>query len=138
MFVQRDENGKVIGVWASAVEGVAEEELKDDHPDVVGFYEQHLNPVPQIISRARTLQGLVKIGLITAEEAEASNVTVPAGVATVFDNMPEPQRTDARILWLNFVEANRQDPLIAALAAANDMSDADIDDFFRMAKQGEQ
>jgi len=129
MFAQRDESGKLIGVWTFPVDGVAEEQIADDHPDVVAF----LDPVPQVLSRAQTINGLIALGLITAEEGESANVEIPQGVAVVLDNIPEPQRTAARVLWLNFVEAHRGDPLIAALVAANDMSDADIDEFFRSA-----
>jgi len=37
MFVERDENGQVKGLYACLQPGYAEEELADDHPDVVAY-----------------------------------------------------------------------------------------------------
>jgi hypothetical protein len=42
MFVQRDGSGKVVGCFAQLQAGYAEEELADEHPDLVAF----LNPPP--------------------------------------------------------------------------------------------
>lgn len=39
-YVERDENGKIVGVYANLQEGYAEEELADDDTDLVAF----LNP----------------------------------------------------------------------------------------------
>jgi hypothetical protein len=41
MFVQRDNSSKVIGVFRQAQPGVAEEELPEDHPEVLAY----LNPM---------------------------------------------------------------------------------------------
>jgi uncharacterized protein with HEPN domain len=43
-FVQRNWKGEVTGVYSGAQPGYAEEELPDDHPDVVEFNAKH--PVP--------------------------------------------------------------------------------------------
>lgn len=40
VFVQRDEEGKINGVYSNICEGVAEEELPDDDPELVAFLEQ--------------------------------------------------------------------------------------------------
>lgn len=128
MFVQR-ENGKVVGLFELPQPGYAEEEIAADHADVVAF----LTPVPTSVSRRQLLLALAQMGLITGEEAVASNVAVPAGVQAVLDNMEPAEKQVAEITWLNFTEALRNDPLVAALAAANDMSSGDVDDFFRLA-----
>lgn len=39
MFVERDEAGRVVGVFLLPQPGFAEEELPDDDPEVVGFVE---------------------------------------------------------------------------------------------------
>ena len=37
MFVERDENGAIKGAYFSMQPGYAEEEIADDHPDLVAF-----------------------------------------------------------------------------------------------------
>ena len=37
MYVQRDEQGKVKGVYVNAQVGYAEEELVDSHPDILEY-----------------------------------------------------------------------------------------------------
>lgn len=39
MYAQRDENGSLTGLWSHPVEGVAEEPIADDDPEVVAFRE---------------------------------------------------------------------------------------------------
>ena len=43
MFIQRFQEGTVQGVYANKQDGYAEEELADDHPEVVAF----LAPKPE-------------------------------------------------------------------------------------------
>ena len=128
MFVQR-ENGEVVGVYELSQPGYAEEEIAADHADVVAF----LTPVPTSVSRRQLLLALAQMGLITGEEAVASNVAVPAGVQAVLDNMEPADKLAAQITWASMSVAERGNPLVAALAAANDMSSAEVDDFFRLA-----
>lgn len=42
VYVERDETGKIIGIYANFQEGFAEEALPEDDPEVVAF----LNPPP--------------------------------------------------------------------------------------------
>jgi hypothetical protein len=42
-YVQRDQEGKVIGLFAQPQEGYAEEFLSDDNPEVVAFLEEQPN-----------------------------------------------------------------------------------------------
>lgn len=55
MFVQRDENNRVIGLFALFQEGFAEEELADNHPDVLAF----LDPPPTIDDYRRAIEAHV-------------------------------------------------------------------------------
>lgn len=89
--------------------------------------------VPLTITRMQLITALSKMGLITPQEAVEANFVVPAGVLEVINNLPEEQRIPAQIKWLNFTEAYRNDELVLALAAANNMSSEDIDNFFIMA-----
>lgn len=70
-------------------------------------------------------------GFITEDEAVASNMIVPAGVEAVIAQLPEGERTSARVRWLNFTEAYRDDMLVAALALARGKDTAAVDDYFR-------
>jgi len=89
--------------------------------------------IPSTITRMQLITALSKMGLITPQEAVEANFVVPAGVLEVINNLPEEQRVPAEIKWLNFTEAYRNDELVLALGAANNMSPEDIDNFFIMA-----
>ena len=89
--------------------------------------------VPFSITRMQLITALTIQGLITSDEAVKSNFEVPAGILVVIDNLPEDQRVAAKIKWLNFTEALRNDELVAALGVANNMSSEDIDNFFTFA-----
>lgn len=92
-------------------------------------------PVPASITRRQLLLALNRMGLITGEEALAAAKTgaVPAAVRAVFDNMQPADKLAAEITWASMSVAERSNPLVAALAQANGMTDAEIDDFFRLA-----
>lgn len=49
MYVQRDNNGKIIGVFRQLQPGLAEEELPDDHFEVLAY----LNPPKGYAERRR-------------------------------------------------------------------------------------
>lgn len=42
-YVERNQENKVIGVYANAQPGYAEEYLADDHPDVLAYYNPPVN-----------------------------------------------------------------------------------------------
>jgi hypothetical protein len=92
-------------------------------------------PVPASISRRQLLLALAQMGLISGEEALAAAQTgaVPAAVQAVFDNMQPADKLSAQITWASMSVAERDHPLVLALAQANDMSAGEIDDFFRLA-----
>lgn len=46
MFAERDEAGKIVGLYARPQPGRAEEELADDHIDVVAFRDSPKPPAP--------------------------------------------------------------------------------------------
>ncbi len=54
VHVQRDESGKIIGVYCYLQAGIAEEEIEEDNPEVVAF----LNPV-SITDYENAIQSLV-------------------------------------------------------------------------------
>ena len=84
------------------------------------------------ISRTDLLVGLMDVGWITAAEAEAwsESNTLPAAVLAAVDGLPEADRPAARIRLRGFTTCARTDPLVAALAASEGRTDAEIDAFF--------
>jgi hypothetical protein len=99
------------------------------------FEEAEPPPVPASITRRQMLLQLVLSGMITGQEALAAAQTgaVPAAVQAVFDQLDPADKLAAEITWATMSEADRAHPLVAALAATQAMSEADIDDFFRAA-----
>ena len=48
MFAERDEAGKIVGLYGRPQPGRAEEVLADDHPDVVAFRDRPEPPDPSV------------------------------------------------------------------------------------------
>lgn len=90
-------------------------------------------PVPSVVSRMQLLTALVLEGFITSDEAVKANFEVPAGVLAVLSGLSPEEQTAGKIKWLNFVEAHRDDSLVKALIAAQQMTEEEADDFFRLA-----
>jgi hypothetical protein len=92
-------------------------------------------PVPQIVTRRQILTALGALGWITEGEAEAALTTGqrPAVVDLVIGSMPQEHRFGARMKWAGFLNAYRSDAMVAALAAATERDDADIDALFTLA-----
>lgn len=92
-----------------------------------------LNPVPLSVSRMQLLQALVLQEFITPDEALNSNTTVPTSIEALVSNLTVQEQLAVKLKWMNFSEAYRNDSLVLALQAANNMTDAELDDFFRLA-----
>lgn len=88
--------------------------------------------VPQSISFAQLLIGLVTEGWITEAEGDAwADGTLPAGVLALIAQLPANQQFAARTRAKRPSEVLRLDPLVAALAAAQSKTPEEIDQFFR-------
>lgn len=90
---------------------------------------------PEAITPRQLLIGLMRSGLISEQEAvdAAKTGSVPAGIQKIFDALPTADdRTEAAITWAKMSVVERNNPLVASLAAANGMSEADVDNFFIM------
>lgn len=91
-----------------------------------------VQPVPQSISFAQLIIGLVTEGWITQAEGEAWLVgTLPTAVEAVINSLPANQRFIARARATRPSEVLRSDPLVASLAAAQGKTTEGIDNFFR-------
>lgn len=90
-------------------------------------------PVPQSITFAQLVIGLVAEGWITQAEGEAWLVgTLPAAVEAVINSLPLNHQFIARARATRPSEVLRSDPLVATLAAAQGKTPAQLDEFFRM------
>ncbi len=115
MFVER-ENGKIVGAYLFACEGVAEEELPDDNPELLVF----LNPpvvIDSVSARQFKLQ-LLAAGLLDQVNAWVSSQSKTAQIAYEYSG--------------SFV---RTEPMMAAGFAAMGFTDQQIDDFFTAASK---
>lgn len=65
MFIERDRDGKIKGVYKQSQKGYAEEELPDDHPEVLAY----LNP-PKDYAQLRR-EAYVAAGVTMEAIAEA-------------------------------------------------------------------
>jgi len=92
-----------------------------------------VEPVPQSITFAQLIIGLVSENWITQAEGEAWLVgTLPSAVEAVINSLPTNQQFIARARATRPSEVLRSDPLVSSLAAAQGKTTKKIDDFFRM------
>lgn len=91
-------------------------------------------PVPDI-TRRQLLLILPKVGVITAQEALAAAQTgaVPATIQSYFALLSDDDRLAAEITWATMSICERQNPLVLGLAAQLNLTDEQVDDFFRQA-----
>lgn len=93
--------------------------------------------LPRSITRRQLLLGLAGAGLITPEEAlaAATSGAVPAAIDAVFAQLPPAEALGARITWATMSVAERDHPLIGAVAAEIDLDEAALDALFLAAAQ---
>ncbi|MCZ7855997.1 hypothetical protein O9X81_05170 [Agrobacterium salinitolerans] len=120
VYVQRDEGGVVVGLYANFQTGIAEELLEDDDPEVVAFQ----NPpevLPPITKRQLRLT-LVRNGI--------SLETVEAAIASMAEGLP---KAEAQIEWADASTFNRDHPTLLLIAAALGLTEAQVDAMWREA-----
>lgn len=88
--------------------------------------------VPERVDRRQILTGLALVGWITQTEAEEALAigARPAAVNAVIAALPEEQQFLARMKWIGFQNAYRNDEMVAALAAIEGKTEQEIDAFF--------
>jgi hypothetical protein len=111
----RVENGAVVEV--------------DEEPDIEAARAR------MRITRRQMILALVAVEWITPEEAlaAATSGAAPAALEALLAGMPAAEALAARITWAAMTEADRAHPLVAALGAARELTDAEIDAFFAFA-----
>jgi hypothetical protein len=87
-----------------------------------------LEPVPEAASPATIRVALRRLHGVT-------NAALDATVDAVLSQITDPgERDDAETLWLYSVSIRRDHPLVAAVAQAFSLTDAQTDDVFRVAE----
>lgn len=92
-------------------------------------------PVPQVISRRQFYQGLAVEGKITKAEALAAVQTgaIPAALQGMVDAMvDEDAKFDATMLLAGAADYHRDHPLVLVIAMAQQMSETEVDDFWKL------
>jgi hypothetical protein len=102
--------------------------LKPNNNIVEDYDDGILEPVPEAASPATIRVALRRLHGVT-------NAALDATVDAVLSQITDPgERDDAETLWLYSVSIRRDHPLVAAVAQAFNLTDAQIDDVFRVAE----
>jgi hypothetical protein len=89
---------------------------------------------PAAISDRQFFQQLAVEGIITEEQALASNAAViPAPLLAIIEQMPEDQQFAAKMVVSGATSFERQHPMTIAIGTAYGMSSEQIDEFFAAA-----
>lgn len=123
------EDDPLFAAVAAAAEGVTlgpEPAIVDGGPVA--------DAVPQSISDRQFFQQLAVDGIITQDQALASNAAViPPPLLTIIEAMPAEQQFAAKMLVSGATVFERNHPMTLAIAAARAMTSEQVDDFFRAA-----
>ena len=112
------------------------QEVQNDRYDEIQILADELqikDSVPSFVTRMQLLSALVAMEFITPQEAIEANTTIPSGVLNVISSLSEQEQIFAKIKWLNFTEAYRDDSLVQALIASKQMTEQETDEFFLLA-----
>jgi len=116
VYVQRVA-GKVVGVYATAQPGIAEEVLAETAPDVQTF---KVPPVPVVVEMAQARLALLQAGLLDTVEQAIAAGTGPAGRA-------------AQIEWQFRARVSRSSPIVVSLAKSLGLTAQQLDNLFTAA-----
>ena len=99
-----------------------------------GAFVNPLEPVPAEISDRQFFQQLAIMGVITEDQALASNAAViPPPLLTLIEGFPADQQFNIKMLVSGAVVFHRNNPVTQAIGAAYGWTPAQIDDFFKAA-----
>lgn len=107
------------------------ETLRDMTPEEVASFDQTV-PVPQEISFAQLLIGVVSEGWITESEGQSwLSGTLPSAVLSLIDNLPVEQRFAAKVRAIRPSTIIRNDPFVVAMGFAAGKTTEEMDKFFQ-------
>lgn len=88
--------------------------------------------VPQIITRRQFLIAAGLAGYISQQEAlaAAQDGSIPVSILTYFGTLPSEQQFAAKVTWATMTQVGRNEPLLAACAAALNITGQQIDNLF--------
>lgn len=124
-------NSNSIIVYGDKVCGLLMGSLNLNGADTQAFFVDAAPPVIPAITKRQFLIQAVIAGIVEAADAESG--AIPAPIAAVFDSLPTEQKIAARITWATMTVIERNEPLVAAVAAAFGMTESQIDNFFLQA-----
>jgi len=132
-YVQRDDSGKITGVYALPQKGYAEEHLDDSDLGVIALMKPSAAISP--ISDRQFFQQLAMQGIVNQDEALAAVRTgvVPGQLQQLIDGLPPDQRFAATMILSGATAFERNHPLTAAFGDRHGWSPEQVDDFFRAA-----
>ena len=123
MFVDRDNDGVITAVYAEQ-QSEGQEEVENTSPELLAFLSPTLvanlklvSTVPDQVSAGQLIKALSNVGLL----AQVDAVVAQADTLT--------QR-----LWARAAIFPRNDPMVAAIATALNVSSTELDNLFRLAK----
>lgn len=113
-YIQRDEAGAIIGLFASFQESLAEEFLDENNPEVVSF----LNPPEALlpITKRQLRLTLVRKG-ISLSTVEAAIAAMPEGLS----------KEEAKIEWADASTFYRTHPTLLQVAGAVGLTETQVD-----------
>jgi len=129
-YVSRDDD--TFGL-APVVRSAVLQWIADGKP--VGPYVPAPEPVPQEISRRQFYQGLAVAEFITKQEAldAIKGAALPAALQSIVDSLPDADdRFSAEMLLLGAGEFQRDHALVTVFVAAQDLTETEVDDFWRL------
>lgn len=112
-YVKRDDNGRVTGYQSHPGNGF-DEALADDHPDLLAYIAGPI--VPQSVTPLQARKALRQANLYD---------TVMAWIGQQSDEVQET--------WEYALEIRRDNPIIADVAAALELTEQQVDDLFILA-----
>jgi hypothetical protein len=123
-YVERNAAGSVFALYACPQEGVAEEYLSDDAPEVL----EYLNPQP--------LPTMVPLSRLTFWLAAAEVGVTKAGIRAHIDAMPEGVEKFQALAYLEEAQVyRRNDPLLIQMAAVEGITEPELDALWTWAAQ---
>jgi hypothetical protein len=117
--------------WTVDFDPIVSDEMKAAARRVLDTYTP---PVPQSISDRQFFQQLAIGGIVTEDQALASNAAViPAPLLAIIEQMPSDQQFAAKMIVSSATTFYRTNPMTIAIGTAYGMTSDHIDAFFTAA-----